>query len=523
MVKMIRSRRGTLNCTRKMTVINGQYLSCHRQYPIDYDISSISSELTNWTESTIDIGSETNVNANISDHLVIKDDSQDQTRTTSFVEEDEHTLNIILEVVGCVLLLALIILGCFWSKSRRDTGGLAAEREPLMKRQEQSGETGKICVEHQAEAPQRKKMATPTLSKYKSEITIFANAAASFSERAARDSVSDDTTEASSSEQEGQSVARPMSAAHAFEQRNRALLHKRQKSLLRVQYEVLTMNVGATGEERLLAKKALKAACSGGYIEIVKELLHRWVGVGSLPTPAQIILSENDEPERDSNSKISEYQYDVGSSSFSSSSSEVVQNPYNLTQEEKERWVQELIDESKVIYSVSVGGHASILDLLLNVNNVNVNVSNSKGTTALYQACSKGHLTVVQTLLKITKVDVNKPRTIDGCTPLYVASCKDRVEIVRALLSHNDIDVNQANRKNETPLIYASYEGHIAVVCLLLTKPNVDLNKKATNKTALQWATQNNHVDVVHLLQDHLDGHRSGSPVDRRCERTIIL
>lgn len=208
---------------------------------------------------------------------------------------------------------------------------------------------------------------------------------------------------------------------------------------------------------------------------------------------------------------------------FSSSSSEVVQNPYNLTQEEKERWVQELIDESKVIYSVSVGGHASILDLLLNVNNVNVNVSNSKGTTALYQACSKGHLTVVQTLLKITKVDVNKPRTIDGCTPLYVASCKDRVEIVRALLSHNDIDVNQANRKNETPLIYASYEGHIAVVCLLLTKPNVDLNKKATNKTALQWATQNNHVDVVHLLQDHLDGHRSGSPVDRRCERTIIL
>ena len=69
----------------------------------------------------------------------------------------------------------------------------------------------------------------------------------------------------------------------------------------------------------------------------------------------------------------------------------VHQNPYKLTLDEKVKWVQELIDESGVVWNASSGGHANVVDLLLNVNNVNVNVVMNE-CTALYVASDNGHL-----------------------------------------------------------------------------------------------------------------------------------
>ena len=56
---------------------------------------------------------------------------------------------------------------------------------------------------------------------------------------------------------------------------------------------------------------------------------------------------------------------------------------------------------------------------------------------------------------------------------------------------------------NQTPLNWASYQGHVEVVRLFLSQPNIDLNKKDDwNKTALGWATQKNCTEIVQLLTE---------------------
>ena len=53
-----------------------------------------------------------------------------------------------------------------------------------------------------------------------------------------------------------------------------------------------------------------------------------------------------------------------------------------------------------------------------------------------------------------------------------------------------------------TPLFIASTAGHFDIVRLFLQQPNIDLNKIALGKTPLGSATQENHTDIVLLLED---------------------
>ena len=265
----------------------------------------------------------------------------------------------------------------------------------------------------------------------------------------------------------------------------------------------LTINVGATEKEKFLAITVLDAACSSGRLDIVKELLQQWIGVEQ---------TEQEDEEATEQNGIS--LSSVSSSSTSSSSSPFIvvnQNSYNLTQEEKVRWVQELIDESIVVWNASSGGHANVVDLLLNVNNVNVNVTIDNGATALCQASSCGHLNVVKTLMKRPAIDVNKPDK-HGITPLFMASQMNRVEIVQTLLTSDDIDVNKTEQNGCTSLYSASQEGHFEIVQILLAREDIDVNIPRTDvqSTPLYIASDRGHVKIVQTLlaKDDTDANR---------------
>ena len=48
----------------------------------------------------------------------------------------------------------------------------------------------------------------------------------------------------------------------------------------------------------------------------------------------------------------------------------------------------------------------------------------------------------------------------------------------------------------------ASYAGQMEIVSLLLSQPNIQLNQSGRGNSALGWATQNNHTEVVQLLTE---------------------
>ena len=148
----------------------------------------------------------------------------------------------------------------------------------------------------------------------------------------------------------------------------------------------------------------------------------------------------------------------------------------------------------------SQNGHSDVVQVLLQNEDIDVNIADRDGITALYKASSRGHKEVVQLLLQKEDIDVNIA-DYGGSTALHMASRNGRAEVVQLLLHKEDIDVN-----DEWLIYWLSRNGFAEALQLLLQKEVVGINKADRDgKTALYWATYNGHAEVVQLLLQRED------------------
>ena len=81
--------------------------------------------------------------------------------------------------------------------------------------------------------------------------------------------------------------------------------------------------------------------------------------------------------------------------------------------------------------------------------------------------------------------------------------CRDgHIEVAHLLVSHPDVDVNRLDRKNGvTALNWACQEGHIEVIRILLTAQGIDVKKKTRQGfSSLAIAKHKGHEEIVTLL-----------------------
>ncbi|MCP4747668.1 MAG: ankyrin repeat domain-containing protein [Desulfobacteraceae bacterium] len=90
---------------------------------------------------------------------------------------------------------------------------------------------------------------------------------------------------------------------------------------------------------------------------------------------------------------------------------------------------------------------------------------------------------------------------------LIEAAEHGNAKVLNLILSRPEIDVNKAIAKDgQPPLCWAAENGHIEIVKLLLSHPEIDVNKTDKyNLTALWWATWNGRTDIAKLLLSHPD------------------
>ncbi len=94
------------------------------------------------------------------------------------------------------------------------------------------------------------------------------------------------------------------------------------------------------------------------------------------------------------------------------------------------------------------------------------------------------------------------PNTIDPQLRhgLTMALADSALNAAEALLEAPGIDVNFLNAQDESPLMYAALNGHLALAKKLIAK-DADVNK--TGWTPLHYAATNGHVDIMRLLLDN--------------------
>jgi ankyrin repeat protein len=130
---------------------------------------------------------------------------------------------------------------------------------------------------------------------------------------------------------------------------------------------------------------------------------------------------------------------------------------------------------------------------------IDVNAANKMGNTPLMLAAYNGHDEVARFLLEQgARIGA---RNAEGRTPLMFAATGPFPDTVELLLQWK-ADPNATDRvEGWSPLMFAAAEGNLDVVQALLSHGADASLQDREGETALVFAKNNNHADVVEVLQ----------------------
>ncbi|KAJ5654873.1 hypothetical protein N7490_001876 [Penicillium lividum] len=139
-------------------------------------------------------------------------------------------------------------------------------------------------------------------------------------------------------------------------------------------------------------------------------------------------------------------------------------------------------------------------DSLLLHSELDVNISDSNGQTALWHAVNRGHYDLVKLLLRQSDLRLNDPDRY-GVTPLARAAERPVLSVLELLLEQRQICINSQSTHIVPPLWSACCAGNSPAVKAILLLRSVQANQKSpTGTTPLQVAVHLNHLSIVSLL-----------------------
>ena len=176
-------------------------------------------------------------------------------------------------------------------------------------------------------------------------------------------------------------------------------------------------------------------------------------------------------------------------------------------------WVGKILKWIKLTILVALAakhGHHKVVEILLQKEGIQINLTNRMGATPLLIATESSHNKIVELLLRQGAILVNQANR-NGVTPLRNEASRGYDNIVDLLLrkdeihwwiSHQnsdllfcsirtllsggttvkkieDIEVNQANVEGASPLLMAVLSGHENIVKVLLMKVGLHVNQAA--------------------------------------------
>lgn len=172
---------------------------------------------------------------------------------------------------------------------------------------------------------------------------------------------------------------------------------------------------------------------------------------------------------------------------------------------------KDVFGKSALFYATENRNHTMVTHLL--ARNADPNTSDIRGKTPLMVACQDGNVCIVNLLLANQHLCLEQEDEVHSTALWYAAACGHDA-IVKALLA-SGASVFRLNIENKTPLMIAAIHGHIDCVRSLVGRTTANINcKDRKGKTALQYACDNQVVDIFKFLVEEGDGD-----IKIQCER----
>jgi ankyrin repeat protein len=149
------------------------------------------------------------------------------------------------------------------------------------------------------------------------------------------------------------------------------------------------------------------------------------------------------------------------------------------------------------LHLASLAGSTAVVELLLD-HKVDIDVRIDLGETSLYLAAFEGHHQVLELLVRREANSLLVDR--DGKTPLQTAATYGKFECVRILVETRPNDINMKNKKGITALAYAASNDHLEIVRVLLEKGADPDIACPFGQTPLLRASYFGHLRIVEAL-----------------------
>jgi len=161
-------------------------------------------------------------------------------------------------------------------------------------------------------------------------------------------------------------------------------------------------------------------------------------------------------------------------------------------------WIKQLPMKDQEYLNAALSGDIATLRRVISAKQVDLNVTDGFGHTALINAAWKDRVDVVELLLeKRVKLDC---KNYDGQTAMDKAAYWGFTEILKLLVNAGS-KINITNNNGETPLHRAAMWGHVNAVTLLLkANANPDMYKNQRRWTPLHFAAKHGKPKVVLAL-----------------------
>ena len=173
-----------------------------------------------------------------------------------------------------------------------------------------------------------------------------------------------------------------------------------------------------------------------------------------------------------------------------------------FTKHDHNEWLTLGIDQ------ISIGElNIDMYKFILSMPNIDVNLSDEKGNTALMYACRNGLEEVVDILLRHDHTDINK-QNVRGMTALHFATMRSSMPythnseaIIESVIRHTQIDITLKNTRGLSALIYCAAWGHNDPLLTALITLGSDVNDYYEGYgNALTVSINRGHISTALIL-----------------------
>jgi ankyrin repeat protein len=147
---------------------------------------------------------------------------------------------------------------------------------------------------------------------------------------------------------------------------------------------------------------------------------------------------------------------------------------------------------SAALLEAGAGGQLKILEFLIQEGG-DINIRDKRGCNILHRALKCGHLDIVKYCINVLKFNKNRTSN-NGYTPLIHASYYGHVNIVEYLILI-EVPLNEKDNWDYTAFMHACQRGHLQIVKILFANIQVEISQQS-----LILAAQEGHIQIVEYL-----------------------